>query len=159
MKNIFFILFFLGCFCHQSKAQCGVTINTFPYNESFELNGGSWVSGGVGDDWAWGTPAKAIIQTAGNGIRCWTVGGLSGSFYNFNERSYLLSPCFDFTNVVNPHIKFKIYWETENQYDGATFQYTTNNGLTWTNVGTPNDPVDCMNANWFNSSNITALST
>ncbi len=142
-----------------AQGQCGLTINTFPYNEDFELNSGNWVSGGVGDDWAWGAPAKAIIQTAGNGAKCWMVGGLNASFYNLNERSYLLSPCFDFTNLQFPHIQFNIYWETESQYDGATFQYTTNNGATWNNVGTDSDPVDCMNANWFNNGNITALNT
>lgn len=157
-KNLFVLLFLIGCH-HFSDAQCGLTINTFPYNESFELNTGNWVSGGLYNDWAWGTPNKPIIQSAGDGTKCWIVGGLSGSAYNLDERSYLLSPCFDFTNIPFPHIKFKIYWETENPYDGATLQYTTNNGATWTNVGAVNDPVDCLNSNWFNQSNINALNT
>ena len=159
MKKSFLSLLFIFGINALATAQCGVTINTFPYNESFELNTGNWVSGGVFDDWAWGTPNKAIIQTAGNGTKCWMVGGLAGATYNFDERSYLLSPCFDFTNVQFPHIQFKIYWETENPYDGATLQVTTNNGATWTNVGAANDPVDCLNSNWFNQTNINALNT
>lgn len=159
MKQLLFSLVFVLFSQAIAQAQCGITINSYPYNESFELNSGNWVSGGVGNDWAWGTPAKTIIQTAGNGTKCWITGGLAGSFYNLNERSYLVSPCFDFTNLQYPHIKFKIYWETENQYDGATFQYSTNNGATWTNVGSVNDPVDCLNSNWFNNGGINALNT
>jgi hypothetical protein len=100
-----------------------------------------------------------LFSLAGDGAKCWIVGGLSGSAYNLDERSYLLSPCFDFTNVPFPHIQFKIYWETENPYDGATLQYTTNNGATWTNVGAANDPIDCLNNNWFNQTNVNALNT
>lgn len=159
MKQFFILLTVLTTLHFASFSQCGVTINSFPYNESFEVNTGNWVSGGVANDWAWGTPNKAFIQNAGNGVKCWVTGGLNGSVYNINERSYLLSPCFDFTNLQFPHIKFKIYWETENQYDGATLQYTTNNGATWNNVGAVNDPVDCLNSNWFNNGSINALNT
>lgn len=159
MKKYFLSLLFIASSYAVASAQCGVTINTFPYNESFELNTGNWVSGGVFNDWAWGAPNKSIIQSAGDGAKCWIVGGLSGAAYNLDERSYLLSPCFDFTNVPFPHIQFKIYWETENPYDGATLQYTTNNGATWTNVGAANDPIDCLNNNWFNQTNVNALNT
>lgn len=149
----------MTAFVCRVHAQCGSTISSFPYTESFESGPGGWSSGGTNNDWAMGAPNKAFIQSAGAGINCWVSGGLTGSFYSFGQRSYVTSPCFDFTNVSNPHVSFKIYWETENIYDGATFQYSTNNGVTWTNVGTNTDPVDCLNQNWFNQSNITALST
>ncbi len=159
MKRIILLLAYVIFLGKSAHSQCAAPINTFPYNEDFELNNGSWVSGGIANDWAWGSPSKAIIQTAGGGAKCWITGGLAGSFYNLNERSYLLSPCFDFTNIQYPHIKFKIYWETENSFDGATLQYSTNNGATWTNVGAYNDPVNCNNENWFNQPNINALNT
>lgn len=142
-----------------SYAQCTLTISSFPYNEDFEAGAGGWTSGGTFNDWALGTPSKAHITTAGSGTKCWVTGGLTGSFYSYGEKSYVVSPCFNFTNLVNPHIKFKIYWEGENQYDGTVLQYSLNNGNTWNNVGTNNDPVDCLNQNWFNQSNITGLGT
>lgn len=142
-----------------SLSQCGTIINTFPYNENFESSNGGWINGGVNDDWAWGIPSKAYITSAASGLRCWVTGGLTGSTYNFAERSYVVSPCFDFTTVLNPHVKVKVYWESENVYDGATFQYTTNNGVTWNNVGSNSDPINCLNQNWFNQSNINALTT
>ncbi|MCB0531650.1 MAG: gliding motility-associated C-terminal domain-containing protein [Lewinellaceae bacterium] len=139
-------------------AQCGQTINTFPYFEDFESDPGGWITSGLNNDWAWGIPAKPTINTAGSGTRCWITGGLSGSFYNLGQRSYVESPCFDFTTLSHPYISFKIWWESERQYDGANFQYSLNDGTTWTNVGAAADPVDCLNENWFNSTSITHLS-
>ena len=138
-------------------SQCATTINTFPYNEGFETSTGGWVSGGIADDWAWGNPNKLYIQNAGGGSKCFVTGGLNGSTYNLGERSYVTSPCFNFTNLINPHVSFKIYWESEYNFDGTTFQYSTNNGTTWYNVGSSTDPVNCLNDNWFNHSNITYL--
>lgn len=159
MKKFYLIFVLLFAINATSYSQCGVVINSFPYIENFELNNGNWVNGGVADDWAWGAPNKAFIQNAGGGAKCWVTGNLTGSFYNLGERSYIVSPCFDFTNLQYPHVKFKIYWECENQYDGITFQFTTNNGATWTNVGSVYDPINCLNNNWFNQSNINALNT
>lgn len=140
-------------------AQCSFTVNTFPYNESFETGAGGWVSGGTSNDWALGTPSKAFITSAGAGTKCWVTGGLNGSFYSYGERSYVYSPCFNFSTILKPHVKFKVYWEGENTYDGTVFQYSLNNGATWNNVGNYGDPVDCLNQNWYNQSNIINLST
>ncbi|MBK6893854.1 MAG: hypothetical protein IPH00_12165 [Flavobacteriales bacterium] len=140
----------------NSAAQCGPVIGTFPYSEGFETSA-SWVSGGTGNDWAWGTPAHPLINAAGGGTKSWCVGGLTGTFYNNNERSYLESPCFDFTSLNTPRISFKIFWEVERQYDGMTFQYSTDGGLTYSNVGAFNEPANCNTAYWFNSSNLTNL--
>ncbi len=139
-----------------AQAQCGPMISTFPYNEGFEASP-AWTSGGTASDWAWGTPAHPLINNAGGGSKSWCVGGLTGTFYNNNERSWLESPCFDFTNLVNPRISFKIFWEVERQYDGMTFQYSTDGGATYSNVGAFGEPADCNTAYWFNSNNITNL--
>lgn len=139
-------------------AQCVAGINSFPYNESFEASDGGWVSGGAGNDWAWGTPSKPVITSAGGGSKCWVIGGLTGSSYTNAEASWLQSPCFDFSSLQYPYIQFKVFWEMEQQFDGAGFQYSIDNGATWSNVGATNDPVNCLNANWFNYSPITYLS-
>ncbi|MBX2981469.1 MAG: PKD domain-containing protein [Flavobacteriales bacterium] len=142
--------------CVGVQGQCGPLIGTFPYSEGFEASA-AWTSGGTGNDWAWGTPAHPLINSAGGGSKSWCVGGLTGSYYNSNERSYLESPCFDFTNLNTPRISFKIFWEVERQYDGMTFQYSTDGGLTYSNVGVFNEPPSCNTANWFNSNNLTNL--
>lgn len=140
----------------EAHAQCGPVISAFPYSEGFE-SGPAWTSGGTGNDWAWGTPAHIVINSAGGGTKSWCVGGLVGAFYNNNERSWLESPCFDFSALERPRISFKIFWEVERQYDGMTFQYSTDGGATYSNVGSFSDPADCNTAHWFNSSSITNL--
>jgi gliding motility-associated-like protein len=137
-------------------AQCGPLITSFPYSEGFE-SAPAWTSGGTANDWAWGAPSHPLINSAGGGSKCWCVGGLSGTFYNNNERSWLESPCFDFTSLANPRISFKIFWEVERQYDGMTFQYSTDGGTTYSNVGAFNEPANCNTTYWFNTSSITNL--
>lgn len=140
------------------RAQCVTPINVFPYTEGFE-NGPQWTAGGIGSDWAWGTPAHPAINSAGGGVRSWCVGGLTGTFYNYGQLSYLESPCFDMSALDHPWVSFKLYWECERQYDGMTFQVSLNGGQSWSNVGSWGDPVDCLNDNWFNAGNITNLTS
>ncbi len=141
----------------RSKAQCATPISVFPYNEGFEANNGGWTSGGFMNDWAWGTPTKTLINAAAGGAKCWIVGGLSGSKYNDGEASWLQSPCFDFTSLQYPYISFAVFWEMERRFDGAGFQYSTDLGVSWTNVGSISDPVNCLNDNWFNFNPINGL--
>lgn len=156
-----FLLLYSSLLCYpiQSGAQCGLIISTFPYHEDFEANAGGWVAGGTNNDWTWGTPTKPTITVAGSGSKCWITGGLTGSFYNFAQRSYVESPCFDFTNLAHPYIHFKIWWESEQRYDGTNLQYSLNGGNSWTNVGWIDDPVDCLNDNWYNYPAISNLTT
>jgi gliding motility-associated-like protein len=151
-------IFCLSCIHLQAlQAQCvGPVINTFPYNEGFEA-GAAWTTGGVANDWAWGAPTHALINSAGGGARCWCVGGLSGQFYNIGEQSYIQSPCFDFTSLPYPWISLKIFWEDEYSYDGMQLESSTDGGLTWITVGSAADPVDCLNANWYDYKNIKYL--
>jgi gliding motility-associated-like protein len=139
------------------SAQCGTPISIFPYHEDFEAGAGGWTSGGMNNDWTLGTPAKPTINSAGSGNKCWITGGLTASFYNLGERSYVLSPCFNFTLLSHPFIHFKIFWESENHFDGGNLQYSLDGGASWTNVGTVNDPVNCLNDNWFNYTPINYL--
>ncbi|CAN5324326.1 hypothetical protein BH10BAC1_BH10BAC1_12030 [soil metagenome] len=156
IKKILVLIFI--CSSHYAKAQCGTFISTFPYTEGFE-SAPAWTSGGTNSDWAWGTPAHPTISSAGSGSKCWTVGGLSGSFYNYSELSWIMSPCFDFTTLNYPWISFKIFWEDEYKYDGMVLQYSLNSGTTWANVGAFGDPVNCLNDNWYNYSNVTWLTS
>lgn len=139
-------------------AQCTNPINNFPYLQNFETTDGAWFSGGTGSDWAWGTPSKPVIQTAGSGSRCWIIGGLTGSSYTNGEASWLQSPCFNFTNLRFPYISMKLFWEMERQFDGASFQYSIDNGTTWTTLGSANETGNCLTTNWFNFAPITYLS-
>ncbi len=144
---------------NQVNAQCSATINSFPYRESFEGGTANWISTGINNDWAWGTPSKPVISGAGAGNKCWVTGGLTTSFYNYGERSWVESPCFDFTTLNRPFVSFLIFWDTERTYDGGNFQYSLDLGVTWKTAGSRNDPVQCNDQNWFNHSGITNLNS
>lgn len=148
----------VGAATSEAAAQCGTPISTFPYYEGFE-SAPAWTAGGSNSDWAWGTPAHPTINGAGGGTKAWCVGGLTGSFYNYSELSYLESPCFDLTTLDHPWISFKLNWLLERQYDGLVLQYSLDGGSTYTNVGAYGDADDCLNANWYNSSNIVNLTS
>lgn len=152
MKRAFSLIFFLFLQLY-SLGQ----ISTFPYSEDFETSNGGWVSGGTGNDWVWGRPTKTKINSAGSGNKCWVAGGLTSGSYNNGERSYVESPRFNFSNLSNPYLEIKIFIETEDGFDGAGFQYSTNGGSTWTDLGTVNEPTGCFTANWFQTSNINYL--
>jgi gliding motility-associated-like protein len=154
--KLVFVLFLFVTQSYRTWSQCGSFISTFPYTEGFE-SAPAWTAGGTNSDWAWGTPAHPILNSAGGGAKSWCVGGLTGSFYNYSQDSWLKSPCFDFTNLNHPWISFKIFWEDEWKYDGLVLQYSLNAGSTWTNLGAYGDAVDCMNDNWYDYNNITWL--
>lgn len=145
------------CIIQRSNAQCGTPISVFPYTEGFEATNGGWTPGGAGSDWAWGTPSKPTITGAAGGTRCWITGGLTGGAYSNGEASWLQSPCFNFSTLVHPYISIAVFWETERKFDGANLQYSTDLGVTWTNVGSVTDPVNCLNDNWYNYSPISGL--
>ena len=141
------------------KAQpCPGAIAAFPFRETFEVNNGGWVAGGTASDWAWGTPNKPVITGAGEGSKCWIIGGLTVSFYNNGERSWLQSPCFDFTTLVHPRISFKVFWETERTFDGADLQYSTDGGTNWLDLGSASSVSNCLGVNWYNNNSIRYLS-
>ncbi len=156
-RSGFIFLSFLFCIllvtgiATKAFTQC---ISSFPYTENFEESGGGWTYGGDNSDWTWGTPSKFRIESAGEGLKCWIAGGLTGYLYNENERSWLQSKCFDFTNIKLPYISFLCNWDTEYDNDGAALQYSDDDGLTWKSVGNYGDKEDCLNENWYDANAI-----
>jgi gliding motility-associated-like protein len=155
VKTIFSVaLIFLPYF---SISQCTTTISNFPYKEDFETSGGSWVAGGTYSDWTWGTPSKPVINSAGSGSKCWITGGLKNPGYNNQENAWLKSPCFNFTNLKAPYLKFKVFWETEGKFDGANLEFSTDNGLTWQLLGNKIETNGCLTERWYNDGPILSL--
>ncbi|GAA4329797.1 PKD domain-containing protein [Flaviaesturariibacter amylovorans] len=138
-------------------AQCNSTVSTFPYVEDFETNDGGWTTGGNFSDWVWGTPGKRVITGASSGSKCWITGGLANAVYNNDENSYLMSPCFDFSGLTQPYLNFRLFWETERKFDGASLEYSIDGGGTWQVLGSSADNASCPGNNWFNTQNVTTL--
>ncbi len=149
-----FLLLLSFCLHQYGYAQCTTGISSFPYDEDFENTDGNWVPN-TNLHWQWcgpSTPAgpisKPVITGPGGGLRCWIAGGPNGSSYAGGS-SFLQSPCFDFSTLVNPEISFKIFWETEKSFDGAKLEFSLD-GINWTIVGSENSNSTCQGTNWYN---------
>lgn len=120
-----------------------ISSSVLPYTENFENGPGGWIAGGASSTWALGTPAGTTINSAASGLNAW-VTNLTG-FYNNGEESYVQSPCFDFTGVLNAELSFDIFWDTENNWDKGVVYYSTDGGNTWTILGSIGSGI-----NWYN---------
>ncbi|MCP4121036.1 MAG: T9SS type A sorting domain-containing protein [Bacteroidetes bacterium] len=123
-------------------------ISTYPYTQSFET-GSDWTSGGINNTWAMGTPSKAVITGASDGVNAWVTGGLFAE-YSADEESFVEGPCFDFSNLQDPTITMDVWWDIEPFWEGAQFQYSTDQGETWETLGD-------SSANWYNASYILTM--
>ncbi len=138
----------------SGAAQCNGTIATYPYMDDFETSTTGWTTSGLNSDWAWGTPNKKIIKSAASGTKCWITGGLTKNTYNNKERSYLQSPCFNLAALHYPYIRFKLFCDTERDWDGANLQYSPDNARTWIKIGYFGQPEDCFNSDWYNTRSV-----
>ena len=112
-------------------------ISTFPYTEDFEGGSGGWFSGGINSTWELGSPGGALIDgpppgTPGS-VNSWATNLFD--FYDIAENSWVQSPCFDLTSLSLPYVKFDIWWETGEFWDGARLEYSTDAGATWIPIG------------------------
>src|SRR6478735_7031036 len=90
-----------------ARAQtCSTTITTYPYLEDFDgATAPGWASGGTSSSWALGTPGKSIINSAATGTKAW-VTGLTNN-HNVSEQSYVESPCFNMSSLIQPIVELK----------------------------------------------------
>ncbi|HAN78973.1 MAG TPA: hypothetical protein DCQ31_15010, partial [Bacteroidales bacterium] len=123
-------------------------VRNFPYFEDFETGTNGWVSETETstNSWEYGTPAGNSIKAAFSGTKAW-VTGLAGGYLN-NEKSMVSGPCFDFSSLKRPMLKFAYFSKSQSGFDGAVLQ-TSVNGAPWTVLGAVGDVV-----NWYNDFSI-----
>ncbi|PPK85170.1 putative secreted protein (Por secretion system target) [Neolewinella xylanilytica] len=123
-------------------------ISQFPYLESFETGDGFWFTeqGGRGPvSWERGEPRGQRIDRAGSGDFAYVTN--AGGPYNDDERSYLLSPCFNFLDLEeDPYLSFLLSVDTEEEFDGLHLEASTDGGDTWELVERNPSGV-----NWYNN--------
>lgn len=121
-----------------------------PYSEDFETGTGGWLTDadpGSFNSWEFGKPSGTIIGDTLKG-NAWAT-SLAG-LYVANEKSYVESPCFDFSEIEKPMIRMDVWAHTENTRDGAALQTSIDDGKTWTVLGSNLDGI-----NWYNSALLT----
>jgi hypothetical protein len=131
----------------------GEMVSGFPYFEDFESSAGGWVTEWIaqtepGTSWAWGHPNKPTINHAASGNNCW-VTNLTGNYLS-PENSYVLSPCFDFSQLTLPVMDLDIWYKTAT-IDIVQIEYSlnasqTDPGFTWHLLGKSGDAL-----NWYNT--------
>ncbi|MEI7595562.1 MAG: T9SS type A sorting domain-containing protein [Bacteroidota bacterium] len=121
---------------------------TLPYLADFENDNGHWGAGGVNSTWEWGVPNNTMINSAFSGTKAW-VTNLDGNNHadlsnNSDENSFLYSPCFDFTGVVHPQIKFQVRTKLNitDMPNSVRFQWSNDNGSTWVTLRTWNGTIE-----------------
>ena len=131
---------------------------TFTSNNSGE---GQYINtfGDVNDD-------EWLTLTLGNPVELWQRGDATTTNFlgktdisyvtnptgNYTDETtgYLISPCYDLSQLENPIIKFDMVFDIELNWDVLYLEYTLDSGETWNILGTANDP------NWYNSNFIDA---
>ncbi len=121
------------------------TVAQFPYIDNFET-ASNWHAGGINSSWQRATPAATVINSAFNGSNSWVTNPIG--FVNAEERSWLESPCFNFSQLLQPVLSFALWYNTP-ATAGANMQYSTNNGQSWQVLGST-----VSGANWYTNDSI-----
>jgi archaellum component FlaF (FlaF/FlaG flagellin family) len=121
------------------------SIRQFPYLEQFDTPG-NWHAGGINSSWQRASPAATVINQALSGNASWVTNATG--LVNAEERSWLESPCFDFSQLVQPSLSFGLWYNTP-ATAGANLQYSTDNGQTWQLLGSPTS-----GPNWYTANSI-----
>ena len=126
------------------------SINTLPYFEDFESGQNGWSTTGT-SSWAFGTPAKAVINSAASGTNCW-VTGLTAPYTDL-EQGEVVGPAFDFSALTeDPYVSLEVWWNAEFSWDGMNLQSSIDGGQSWQNVGAFGDPN-----NWYTDNTIAGI--
>ncbi|WP_250433829.1 T9SS type A sorting domain-containing protein [Hanstruepera flava] len=99
--------------------------------------------GTSGQYWEKGVPTGRFLSSTNSGTKVYGT-NLSGDHDN-GIKSYLISNCYDLTNISSPELSFYMAYELEEDWDIVYVEYSTDSGISWNLLGSANDP------NWYNS--------
>ena len=100
----------------------------------------SYNEGGITSQWVRGIRSGGAMDSAGNTV--YTT-NLLGNYPDLTK-SYIVSQCYNLSNVVNPTISFDMKFDLEANWDVVYVEYSTNFGANWTVLGE-------QGPTWYNS--------
>lgn len=107
------------------------------------------------NSWQYGIPSGALVAAPGANNHAWAT-NLDGNYINNESRSWVYSPCFDFTSLTRPMVSFDQIFHFSDQRDGVVLQYSIDGGSEWVALG-DYEPFtdDATGTEWFTNENIT----
>ncbi|WP_297868648.1 T9SS type A sorting domain-containing protein [uncultured Flavobacterium sp.] len=100
----------------------------------------SYNEGGTTSQWVRGIRTGGTMDSAGNTV--YTT-NLLGNYPDLTK-SYIVSQCYNLSNVVNPTISFDMKFDLEANWDVVYVEYSTDFGANWTVLGE-------QGPTWYNS--------
>jgi hypothetical protein len=123
------------------------------YSINFENGPETWVSvangATVNNSWIFGLPGGDSINSANSGTNAWWTGANNESYFN-NEESFVIGPCLNLSEIKRPMISLKYWVDSQEGFDGAVVQYSTDGGEIWQTIG----DAEGGGINWYNSRNL-----
>jgi hypothetical protein len=95
--------------------------------ENFESNGGLWMKLRATDTWETGIPGFGITPPSGS--RVWMTRLLD--HYPNGDSAFVESACYSNADGMRKILQLKYWMLTQTPNDGATMQFSTDNGTTW----------------------------
>ncbi|MDB4533472.1 choice-of-anchor D domain-containing protein [Vicingaceae bacterium] len=125
-------------------------INTYPYFTDFQLGPDSWTAKTIVDfdtNNSWGYSTWILDPVATN--LSWSTSNLldSTDYISF-ERTYVSSPCYNFSTLQKPMIRFDMWRDFADIGDGAVLESSIDNGQSWQVVG--GEQTTDAGINWYN---------
>ncbi|MEO8150753.1 MAG: T9SS type A sorting domain-containing protein [Bacteroidia bacterium] len=137
---------------HSNDTTCtqAVGVPTFipTYTDNFDGVNNGWTTNTLfpGTQWELGTPSYGTTSSSHSAPNCWDV-NLASQYQN-QANCELISPFFDFINVINAEVSFWLNINAEGNWDGVRLDYSGDGGSTWNIVGS----IGCTSClNWYGS--------
>lgn len=118
-----------------------------PYVNDFEAGSDNLISYndfGNDSEWEVGEPAGLFLNEASSGTQVYGT-NLDGN-HSDAVKSYLVTPCYDFSNMVAPVLEFNMAYDLEINFDILYVEYSIDGGATWSVLGKQGSQP-----NWYNS--------
>lgn len=125
-----------------------------PYINDFEVGSDNLISYndfGNNSEWEVGEPTGLLLNEAFSGSKVYGT-NLDGN-HSDAVKSYLVTPCYDFSNMVAPVIEFKMAYDLEVNFDILYVEYSIDGGTSWSVLGKQGSLP-----NWYNSNRTNASS-
>ncbi|WP_040443826.1 T9SS type A sorting domain-containing protein [Eudoraea adriatica] len=94
--------------------------------------------------WERGVPTGTKLGAAASGTQVYGT-TLSGNHPD-NTKGFLVSNCYELSNIVAPVLRFKMAYDLELNFDIVYVEYSTDSGVNWSVLGNINSEP-----NWYNS--------